>query len=48
MPFSDAIAAVRRWLGLEWVFAIPGHRVAFQELKTGFRRILLNALAPAA
>jgi SRSO17 transposase len=48
VTFSDAITAVRRWLWLEWVFAIPGHRVAFQKLKPGFRRILLNALAPAA
>ena len=48
VTFSDAITAVRRWLWLEWVLAIPGHRDAFQELRTGFRRILLNALAPAA
>lgn len=48
VTFSDAITAVRHWLWLEWVFAIPGHRVAFQKLKPGFRRILLNALAPAA
>jgi hypothetical protein len=27
VTFSDAITAVRRWLWLEWVFAIPGHRV---------------------
>lgn len=48
VTFSDAITAVRRWLWMEWVFAIPGHRVAFQKLEPGFRRILLNALAPAA
>lgn len=48
LTFSDAITAVRRWLWVEWVFAIPGHRAAFQKLEPGFRRILLNALAPAA
>ena len=46
--FSDAITAVRRWLWVEWVFALPGHRVAFQKLPPGVRRLLLNGLAPAA
>jgi hypothetical protein len=48
VTFSDAITAVRRWLWLEWILAIPGHRDAFQKLKPGLRRILLNGLAPAA
>lgn len=48
VTFSDAITAVRRWLWLEWVLAIPGHRDPFQKLKPGLRRILLNGLAPAA
>jgi len=48
VTFSDAITAVRRWLWVEWVFALPGQRVAFQKLPLGFRRILLNALAPSA
>jgi hypothetical protein len=48
VTFSDAITAVRRWLWLEWVLAIPGHRDAFQKLKPGLRQILLNGLAPAA
>jgi hypothetical protein len=48
VTFSDAITAVRRWLWLEWVLAIPGHRAAFQKLRPGFRRLLLNGLAPAA
>src|SRR4051812_44132155 len=48
VTFSDAITAVRRWLWVEWVFAIPGHREAFQKLGSGLRRILLNGLAPAA
>jgi hypothetical protein len=48
VTFSDAITAVRRWLWLEWVFAIPGHRQAFEKLSRPFRRLLLHALAPAA
>jgi len=48
VTFSDAITAVRRWLWLEWVFAIPGHREAFQKLSRPFRSLLLHALAPAA
>jgi hypothetical protein len=48
VTFSDAITAVRRWLWLEWVFAIPGHRAAFDKLSRPFRCLLLHALAPAA
>jgi hypothetical protein len=48
VTFSDAITAVRRWLWVEWIFAIPGHRQAFTKLGRPLRRILLNALAPAA
>jgi DDE superfamily endonuclease len=48
VTFSDAITAVRRWLWQEWIFAIPGHRVAFSKLSGPFRQILLNGLAPAA
>jgi uncharacterized protein YerC len=48
VTFSDAITAVRRWLWLEWVLAIPGYRDAFQKLAPGLRQILLNGLAPAA
>ena len=48
VTFSDAITAVRRWLWLEWVFALPGHREAVDKLSRPFRRLLLNALAPAA
>jgi hypothetical protein len=48
VTFSDAITAVRRWLWVEWVFAIPGHRDAFSKLRDPFRQILLNNLAPAA
>jgi hypothetical protein len=48
VTFSDAITAVRRWLWVEWIFAIPGHRQAFTKLGRPLQRILLNALAPAA
>jgi hypothetical protein len=48
VTFSDAITAVRRWLWLQWVLAIPGHREAFSKLSGPFRQILLNGLAPAA
>ena len=48
VTFSDAITAVRRWLWVEWVLAIPGHREAFSKLGGPFRQILLNGLAPAA
>lgn len=48
VTFSDAITAVRRWLWLEWVLAIPGHREAFSKLSGPFRQILLNGLAPGA
>src|SRR5262249_17074651 len=48
VTFSDAITAVRRWLWVEWVFAITGHREAFQKLGRPLRQILLNGLAPAA
>ena len=37
-----------RWLWVEWVFAIPGHREAFSKLRGPFRQIVLNGLAPAA
>jgi len=48
VTFSDAITAVRRWLWLEWVFAIPGYNQAFAKLSRPFRSLLLHALAPAA
>ena len=34
--------------GVEWVFAIPGHREAFSKLRGPFRQIVLNGPAPAA
>jgi DDE superfamily endonuclease len=48
VTFADAITAVRRWLWQEWVFAIPGHREAFQKLPRPFRSLLLSGLAPAS
>jgi hypothetical protein len=48
VTFSDAITAVRRWLWVEWVFAIPGHSEAFSKLDGPMRQILLHGLAPAA
>lgn len=48
VTFSDAITAVRRWLWLEWVFAIPGYKPVFEKLPGAFRDLLLHALAPAA
>jgi hypothetical protein len=47
VTFADALTAVRRWLWLEWVFAIPGYRPAFEKLARPFRNLLLHALAPA-
>jgi hypothetical protein len=47
VTFSDAITAVRCWLWVEWVFAIPGHSQAFAKLSQPFRSLLLHALAPA-
>ena len=48
VTFSDAITAVRRWLWVEGVFAMTGHREAFQKLGRPLRQILLSGLAPAA
>lgn len=48
VTFSDALTAVRRWLWLEWVFAIPGHATAFAKLRHPFQQLLLAGLTPAA
>jgi hypothetical protein len=48
VTFSDAITAVRRYLWVEGVFSISGHREAFEELGGPLRQILLQGLAPAA
>src|SRR6516165_4089967 len=47
VTFSDALTAIRRWLWVDWVFAIPGHATAFSKLSRPFQQILLAGLAPA-
>jgi hypothetical protein len=47
VTFTDALTAVRRWLWVEWVFAIPGYQRAFAKLSRPFRSLLLHGLAPA-
>ena len=47
VTFSDAITAVRRYLWVEGVFSLTGHREAFEKLGGPLRRILLQGLAPA-
>ncbi len=46
--FSDALAAVRRWLWTEWVFPQAGSTAAIEKLPEPLREILFSALAPAA
>jgi hypothetical protein len=48
VTFSDAITAVRRYLWVEGVFSLGGHREAFAKLGAPLRQILLQGLAPAA
>lgn len=48
VTFSDALTSVRRWMWLEWVFAIPGHTRAFSKLSRPFQQLLLAGLTPAA
>ena len=47
VTFSDAITAVRRWLWVEWVFSLTGHREAFEKLSGPMRQVVLQGLAPA-
>jgi hypothetical protein len=48
VTFSDAITGVRRYLWVEGVFSISGHREAFEKLGGPLRQVLLQGLAPAA
>jgi DDE superfamily endonuclease/Archaeal putative transposase ISC1217 len=48
VTFSDAITAVRRYLWVEGVFTLSGHREAFEKLGGPLRQILLQGLAPVA
>src|SRR5262249_25649833 len=47
VTFADALTAVRRWLWVDWVFAIPGHGQAFSKLSRPFQQVLLAGLTPA-
>jgi hypothetical protein len=46
--FSDAITAVRRWLGMDWDFARHGFSRTFSKLPRPFQETMRSALAPAA
>lgn len=46
--FSDAIAAVRRWLWVEWAFVTHGQNDTFTKLPSPLRKLLLYALTQAA
>ena len=48
VTFSDALAAVRRWLWREWVFPQAGGAAALEELPQPLQDVLFYALAPAA
>jgi hypothetical protein len=48
VTFSDALAAVRRWIGAEGVFAHAPDGPSIQKLPPPIREILYAALAPAA
>jgi hypothetical protein len=48
VTFSDALAAVRRWVWSEWIFVMGGRQEAFAQLPDSLRNTLLYALAPAA
>ena len=47
VTFSDALAAVRRWLWTEWVFPQAEGGAAVENLPPPLREVLLAALAPA-
>ena len=48
VTFSDALAAVRRWLWAEWVFPQADGGAAVEKLPEPLREIIFSALAPAA
>jgi DDE superfamily endonuclease len=48
VSFSDALAAVRRWVWAEGVFTRAGADTALQQLPPAVRELLLSGLAPAA
>jgi hypothetical protein len=48
VTFSDAITAVRRWLGSAWVVAPPPQGRAVGKVPPRLRDLLLRGLAPTA
>jgi hypothetical protein len=48
VTFSDALAAVRRWVWAEGVFAQVEGGSAVEKLPAGLREVVYSALAPAA
>jgi hypothetical protein len=48
VTFSDALAAVRRWMWAEGVFAHAPDGLSIRKLPPPIREILYAALAPAA
>jgi DDE superfamily endonuclease len=48
VTFSDALAAVRRWLWAEWVFPQAGGGTAVEKLPEPLKDLVFSALAPAA
>jgi hypothetical protein len=48
LTFSDALAAVRRWLWQGWVLSQPEFGPAFAQLPADLQQTLLRGLAPAA
>jgi hypothetical protein len=48
VTFSDARAALRRWLWSSWVFPQAAGGMAVQQLPEPLQALLFSALAPAA
>ncbi len=46
--YADALAAVRRWLWVEWAFVTHGQNDTFTKLPGPLRKLLLHALTQAA
>jgi hypothetical protein len=45
---TDSFGSLPRWLWVEWVFSLTGHRESFEKLGGPLRQIVLQGLAPAA
>jgi hypothetical protein len=48
VTFTDALSAVRRWLGSDWVFAQADGGRSVQKLPAPIREVVFSALATAA